>query len=277
MADWKPFTPTAQSVRIIAATDPTQNKRLAVFLDQHKNAAAGYPEGRGWWGFVERASNGADMPGLVAELQPICADTMIRGKFYKGWLAPWYPDSKYINEKIGSMDGNYFEIDYNRMETDWNAAEQEYYQYAITAALAHNLPVPQLGGVVDYRLQAIVGKGRKSPRIPRAAKMGHQWLLGFSNEPDEMMARLISASSGHFEIPTVEQVKANESEADTLRRQVAEMQAQMKAFFARAGDDVILPADVKPKKSGKAKRTLSPEHLAAMKAGREKSKQAAGV
>jgi hypothetical protein len=263
MADWKPFTPTAQAVRIMATTDPTQNKRLAVFLDQHRNAAAGFPDGRAWWGFVERAANGADMPGLVAELQPVCADSMIRGKMYKGWLAPWYPDAKYINEKIGTLDGNHFEIDYGKMETDWRAAEDAYFQRAITAALAHELPVPTMGGVVDYRVQAIVGKPPRSPRIPQAARTGHQWLLGFSTEKDEMLERLISAASGHFAMPTPEQMRTAETEADALRRQVAEMQEQMKAFFAKAGDTVIVPSAEKPKKGG---RTTAAQRAAAQRA-----------
>ena len=264
---WRPFTPTAQAVRIMAATDPTQNKRLAIFLDQHRNAAAGHPDGRGWWGFVERAANGADMPGLVGELQPICADSMIRGKFYKGWLAPWYPDSKYINRTIGLMDGNHFEIDYASMEIDYRAAEEAYYQFAITAALAHELPVPTIGGLVDYRVRAIAGKPPRSPRIAQGAKVGHQWLLGFSDEKDELLERLISAASGHFEIPTPDQMRSTADDTAALMQQVKDLQAQMQALFAKAGDDVIVPSDEKPKK----KRTMSDAQKAAMAAGRAKA------
>lgn len=263
---WQPFTPTAQTVRIIAATDQTM--RLAVFLDQHRNAAAGFPDGRGWWGYVQRAANGADLPGLVGSLQPIGPnDAMIRGKLYKGWIAPWYPEDKYINEHLGALDGNHFEIDYAKMDQDYQTAQDSYYQGAIQAALAHELPIPILGGAVDYRVRAIVGKGPKSPRIAQAAKTGHQWLLGFSDEPDEMLARLISVTSGAFEMPTPEQMKSNVSEVDDLRLQLAALSKQMQELFAKAGDDVSVPSDVKPKK----KRTLSPEHLAKLKAGREKS------
>lgn len=273
MSDWKPFTPTAQSVRIMAVADPTQHKRLAVFLDQHRNAAAGFPDGRPWWGFLERAANGADMPGLVGELQPICADSMIRDKFYKGWLAPWYPDSKYINRQIGLMDGNHFEIDYVAMETDFQLAQDDYYQKAITAALAHSLPVPELGSLVDYRVQAIVGKPRKSPRIPQAAKAGHQWLLGFESEPDELLQRLISASSGHFQLPTPEQMRADEGETAALRRQVSEMAAQMKELFAKAGDDVVVPSADKPRHKGSGKGR-TPAQLAADQRQRDAAKRA---
>lgn len=269
MADWKPFTPTAQAVRIMATTDPTQNKRLAVFLDQHRNAAAGFPDGRAWWGYVERAANGADLPGLVGELQPVCADSMIRGRLYKGWLAPWYPDATYINRRLGSLDGNHFEIDYQAMEIDWRKSEEDYFQRAITAALAHELPVPTIGGLVDYRVRAIAGKPPKSPRIPQAAKTGHQWLLGFSDEKDELLERLISAASGSFEIPTPEQMRAHEGETDALRRQVVEMQEQMRAFFAKAGDDVIVPSADKPKKSS-GKREMSAAQKAALAKGRQK-------
>lgn len=269
MADWKPFTPTAQAVRIMALQDPTQHKRLAVFLDQHRNAAAGFPDGRPWWGYVERAANGADMPGLVGELQPVTVDSMIRGRMYKGWIAPWYPDAKYINETIGLADGNHFEINYAKMESEWRASEEEFYQRAITAALAHDLPVPTLGGKLDYRVRAIVGRPPKSARLAQAAKTGHQWILGFSQEPDELLQRLVNASVGTFEMPTAEEMKAKENETDTLRRQMAEMQAQFQALLAEAGDDVVVPSAEKPKK----KRTLSPEHLAKLKAGREKNKQ----
>jgi hypothetical protein len=251
----------------MATTDPTQNKRLAVFLDQHRNAAAGFPDGRAWWGYVERAANGADLPGLVGELQPVCADSMIRGKMYKGWIAPWYPDAAYINRRLGTLDGNHFEIDYQAMEIDWRKSEEEYFQRAITAALAHELPVPTIGGLVDYRVRAIVGKPPKSPRIPQAAKTGHQWLLGFSDEKDELLERLISAASGSFEIPTPEQMRAHEGETEALRRQVVEMQEQMRAFFAKAGDDVLVPSPDKPKKSsGKPAKMTAAERAKAQRA-----------
>lgn len=266
--NWTPFTPTAQSVRIMATTDPTQNKRLAVFLDQHRNAAAGFPDGRAWWGFVERAANGADMPGLVGELQPVCADSMIRGKYYKGWIAPWYPDSKYINRTIGLMDGNHFDIDYQSMELDYKKAEEDYYQYAITAALAHELPVPTIGGLVDYRLRAIVGRPPKSPRIPQAAKTGHQWLLGFSQEKDELLERLISAASGHFEIPTPEQMRSGQQDTEALQQQIRDLQAQMRAFFAKAGDDVLVPSDAKPRKR---RGPMSEQQKEAIRKGQQKA------
>ncbi len=260
---WKPFTPTAQAVRIMATTDASNNMRLAVFLDQHRNAAAGYPDGRAWWGYVQRAANGADMPGLVGELMPVATDSMIRGRLYKGWQAPWYPDAKYINERLGELDGNHFEIDYTKMEAEWKQSEDEYFQRAITAALAHELPIPTIGGPVDYRVRAIVGRPPKSPRIPAAAKTGHQWLLGFSTEKDELLERLLSAGSGAFEVPTPEQMRAHEGETERLRREVFEMRELMHTLIAKAGDTVIVPTPGKP-----AKRTMSQAQKDALAKGR---------
>lgn len=263
---WRPFTPTAQAVRIMASTDAANNMRLAVFLDQHRNAAAGYPDGRAWWGYVQRAANGADMPGLVGELMPVAVDSWIgakQPKFYKGWQAPWYPDAKYINERLGELDGNHFEIDYTKMEADWKIAETEYYQRAINAAIAHSFPVPNLGGPLDYRVQAIVGRPPKSARIPAAAKTGHQWLLGFSTEKDELLERLLISAAGGFEMPSAEQIREREGESDRLRREVYEMRELMQQLMAKAGDNVILPSSGKP-----TKRVMSQAQKDALAKGR---------
>lgn len=273
MGDWSVFKPTAQSVRIMAMTDPTNNRRPVVMLDQHRHRD--HPEGRAWWGFVERAANGALNPGLTGDLYPINTATPIRGKVYKPWNAPWFPDSKYINMAVGLQEGNHFEINYGLMEAEYRQAEDGYYQRAIGAALAHDLPVPVLGGPVDYAVQAIVGRAPKSSRLPRAAMTGHQWLLGFNDEPDELLLRLISPTSGHADVATMDEHRKTSGEVQTLQAQVQAMQKLLAALAAKGAIEEV-PTPEKPKRKGatQTQQDNLAKGRAALKAKRESAAMA---
>lgn len=240
---WVPFSPTAQSVRISASKGQRGRRRVVVVTDQHTHPL--YPEGRAWWGYAEKqSSEDAIAPGLVGDLYPIATDSHVRlrpnqpPKFFKGWQAPWYPPSKYINTGLDLTDGPHLTIAYKVMDVDFTQSRRDYLRRAVEAAVQHQLPIPDDGTPVDFRVQAIVGRAPMSPRIPKAALTGHQWLLGFTGpeDEDETLARLLD--------PTVDllaiQKAAREMEAqgakvnyeaikevETLRAQMAQMQSQM--------------------------------------------------
>lgn len=164
-----------------------KQRGLALFFDQHRSDK--WPDGRPWWGYTERPANGASTPMPVGELQP------------HGWQAPWYPESKYMNMSMGTLSSNRFRIAYERMVTDYRQAWDEYYQRAATEAAALNLPIPDYGEPLTWKLRAIVGNPPKSPKIPEAALGGDRWLLGFIDEPNEQLERLLYSGTDRIMTP----------------------------------------------------------------------------
>ncbi len=188
-----------------------KQRSLAVFYDQHKDGTK-FPNGRPWWCYVERPADGAAMPMPVGELQP------------HGWEAPWYPEHKYINMAMGRLSDNHFRIDYQRMITDYTSAMREYYSRAVKEAVALNLPAPGYMGVIGYRLTQIVGEPPKSPKIPEAALAGDRWLLGFHDETNEALSRLLTM--GNIALETPEQSISTQDEIAELREKLNQLIAQ---------------------------------------------------
>lgn len=191
-----------------------KQRSLAIFYDQHKDGSR-FPNGRPWWCHVERPADGAAMPMPVGELQP------------HGWFAPWYPDQKYIIMGLNRLSDNHFRIDYQRMITDYTAAMREYYSKAVREAISLNLPAPEYNGVIGYRLAQIVGEPPKSPKIPEAALAGDRWLLGFHDEPNEALERLLV--TGNALIATPEQSVSHGDEIAALKKQLDELMARSAA------------------------------------------------
>jgi hypothetical protein len=188
--------------RIVTPIDGwSQDKQrgLALFYDQHRSTK--FPDGRPWWCYTERPANGAAIPMPVGDLQP------------HGWNAPWFPEAKYMVMSMGTLASNKFRIAYERMVTDYRQAWDEYYQRAATEAAVLNLPIPDYGDVLTWKLRAVVGQPPRSPKIPEAALAGDIWLLGFTEEPNEYLARLLTNGTERF-------ATARESEARQERERV---------------------------------------------------------
>lgn len=176
--------------RIVAPSagwSQAQQRGLALFFDQHRSDK--FPDGRPWWCYTERPANGAATPMPVGDLQP------------HGWTAPWLPESKYMNMSMGTLNSNRFRIAYDRMIVDYRQAWDEYYQRAAEEAAATNLPIPEYGEPLTWKLKAIIGRPPKSPKIPEAALAGDRWLLGFTEEPNEQLERLLYSGSTQFASP----------------------------------------------------------------------------
>lgn len=197
----------------------------ATFYDQHRSAK--FPNGRPWWGYVEKSVDGVAMPGVVGELQP------------DGWNAPWFPESKYIIDSIGraTADGRLqqvgamyemrFRIDYARMMQDYTTAMREYYRRAVQEAAALHLRLPEYGGAIEYALRMVVGQPPKSPKIPEAALAGDPWLLGFDTHENEGLARLLVTGNESLPTPTqAEQtVDARDVDMAAMKEQIASLTA----------------------------------------------------
>lgn len=194
-------------------------KRTVLFLfDQHK--AADYPNGRPWWcyGEVQVDPNVPPMP--VGDLQPVVADVRTEdGEIIKGWSAPWVPEQKYVQMSIGMRTNGRFRIRYDAMIADYRAGTEEYYRRAMNEAAALNLPMPShVGAPVAWKLKQIVGEPPKSPKVPEAALSGDRWLLGFSDDVNEELKRLLY--TGQSAIPTPDETSQPEFTEDELAEAV---------------------------------------------------------
>lgn len=198
-------------------------RSYAVFYDQHK--CAKYPQGRPWWAVVERPAEGAAMPMPVGELQP------------QGWDAPWLPDAAYINKSIGratpgaTMQEHKFRIDYPTMIQDRKTAMKEYYDRAVLEAIGQGWEAPDFGGVISFRLRAIVGTPPLSQKIPEAAMAEDPWILGFSPTENETLARLLA--HGLEYIATAGQSEAKVDRMADMEAKLAAATEQMSAMMER--------------------------------------------
>jgi hypothetical protein len=240
-----------------------QNKQRspAIFYDQHRDTNYTAPDGskpfmngRPWWCYVERPSDGASMPQPVGPVMPL------------GWDAPWFPDDKYINRSVGKVtaDGRWitkgsglqeqrFRIDYQAMMADYTTEMRGYYRKAVLEAAGQRMTAPQYGGAIEYALRQIIGNPPKSPKIPEAALAGNKWLLGLQQpifdertqrwvvEEDEQLARLLSF--GEIELLTPqESATKSMNDIETIR---AEFEAFKKKMMSQNGPPDVAPVRVK--------------------------------
>lgn len=206
----------------IATIGEGQNQNLSrkvkIFFDQHRNAAQGFPEGRPWWGYCERQVDGSDAKP-VAELVPVSADIQLPdGTNLVGWDAPWTPEPKYINMAVSYMVGNRFQIDYVRMQRDYENASRTYYDLVNNEMHAKGWdPVP-LYASVPYVVRALkhIGAPPKSPKLPQAALAGDRWLLGWTDIVNEQLKATLDTDNGRLSYTPAE---------ETVRRPSVELAA----------------------------------------------------
>lgn len=116
-----------------------------------------------------------------------------------GWKAEWLPASRFAKFR---RDGDlHFEWQYHVMADELSADVASYYEAATKFALEHNLPVPEVGGVVDRRISAVFGPAPLSPEIPLAAAAGDPGLLGMPgvvlSDDLKLILRQGTISTGH--------------------------------------------------------------------------------
>ncbi len=270
-----------------------KQRAIGVFYDQHKsstyavkNAETGeteYPflDGRPWWADIEKSTG---MP--VGPLYPM------------GWGAPWIPPVKYINESIGRIDARgrivqnatmqlrWFRIDYVTMKKEYTEAMQSYYRLAVEEASRLNLPIPDYGDVIPFKLKAIIGPPPMSPKIPEAAEGGNPWLLGMAVanvydratgkmvvEEDETLARLLRAPNET--LLTGEQLQRKAEEKESTAAAMTEVLEQMRAMQAELA--AMREAERERKAAEAAKQQAAVERMANARAAKKKQPTPAGV
>jgi len=211
-----------------------QNKQraYAFWYDQHKSPQ--FPDGRPWWSVVERAADGAAMPMPVGEVQPA------------GWVAPWFPPPHLLTRSIGrakpgsSMYEHRFIIDYGSLAADDSNSMREYYRRAAQAAAQLKEPIPQYGQDISWGLAQIIGTPPRSPKIAEAALAGDEWLLGFSDEINKPLARLLDMGGEKF--MTAAEADKTGNVVQEMQRQLDELRAMIAAQIAAAGPQAPVAA-----------------------------------
>lgn len=128
-----------------------------------------------------------------------------------GWKAEWLPASRFAKFR---RDGDlHFEWQYHVMADELSADVASYYEAATKFALEHNLPVPEVGGVVDRRISAVFGPAPLSPEIPLAAEAGDPGLLGTPgavlSDDLKLILRQGTISTGHDALRQIKDRIAN--------------------------------------------------------------------
>lgn len=172
------------------------------FFDQHVNMGKGrqFPKGRPWWGELHRAAdretmlNGKPIPdGFISQMTPgehVVSDAGIvdRGAcFASVWEAPWYPLQRYFvfNNLRSTISFNY-----QKMLTDEQQGRRDYWTAAGKIGTQMNVAVNPNKPPHPQIILAL-GEPSQMYRIAQAALAGDPWLLGFIDEPNEDLAKIL--------------------------------------------------------------------------------------
>lgn len=172
--------------RIPEGFSQASNRGVMFWFDQHKDphyrdaeGVAIFEQGRPYWSWVERSSEGVAAPMPVGEIRAL------------GWRAPFVVPQKYIVRSIGRVQSNgswlkgagstqFFKIDYAEMMKDDREATEAYYQLAVNEAVRLKEPIGSVryGKPLTPEMTLVVGKAPRSPKIAEACMAGDKWILG---------------------------------------------------------------------------------------------------
>lgn len=170
---------------------------IDTYTDQHawtKGPKADvFRDGRPWTGYREFASERGNPEGFVtAELQKGAFYEHDREKsFASAWDAPWSPESEYFDFNHRTKK---IKLRYDKCIGKYGFFYRQYFDAAAKLAGANGWGEITFGVIPKFQITAIVGLPPISPRIPEAAMAGDPWLLGFEEEPNPVLARLLNKS-----------------------------------------------------------------------------------
>lgn len=249
--------PTKPTYEIQTANTQAKTRKLVTLYDQHKSPR--FPAGRPWWGYAEMPAERGAPWGMVGSLQP----GNHLNPFGDAWEAPWLPDDKWMQPNV---ETGRLTINYMGMVIEYKAATEKYYEKCAEVAHENKWIAPEFGGYVDHRFRGVVGKYLpQSPLIPQAAMAGDPWLLGFTTEINERLAKALRETTYGASVPfgavapPVQETPVQQDEAVTLTPD--ELSAMIAAEVAKALAGIT--------------KTPSPEKVAAaakMRAAKEAKK-----
>lgn len=231
------------------------NRYVDTFYDQHKWGSR-FPNGRPWWGYREYAANRGDKDAFCCSPTPGDHNDPMGSN----WHAPWDPETRFFEYNYLR---NTIRIRYDYMIAEREQMARTYYAAVAKLCAANGWPEVPFGAMPRQNICFVVGEPPESSKIPRAAQAGDPWLLGFVEEPNEQLAKLLgfSATTG-MKIETTEPVVEAKltpdqvlavSEPDKLAALIATIVAQTLDAREQAKKD----KQAATMRAAKAKRTTA--------------------
>lgn len=182
-------SPSKAPANYQGGADQANRRMLTTFRDQHKSPK--FPEGRPWWGYVELPADPMQPPGVVGAMQPGNHEHPFGTRedpTYERWEAPWYPQEKFFDfdHRRGII-----RLRYDKMVVEYTAENRKYYAAANKIAAGNGWEPPKPGGAMHPRFVDILGQQPQSVKIPQAAQAGDRWLLGFQDERNDELAKIL--------------------------------------------------------------------------------------
>jgi hypothetical protein len=171
----------------------------ANIYDHHKTGPGGrFPQGRPWNGPMELSANPdlREAPGFVAPLsQGLYVDDEAgnvdrRATFASVWSAPWTPVEKFFVFDYKRMRLTFA---YQRMINEEQQAMDTYYEAAAKLGAGKEILI-EPGVIPPYAITGVIGSPYsyiRNIKLARAALAGDPWLLGFIDEPNGELAKLL--------------------------------------------------------------------------------------
>lgn len=169
------------------------NRFLANSYDQHKHPVKAL-EGRPWHGYREHNANKGHAPGFCSPLSPgrhVEEGEDPRAAWATVWHAPWMPEERFF--EFNFLRGTH-KIRYDQMIGVDKKFYDDYFDAAAKVAYEKNYSEVIYGAVPAHGITAIIGAPPRSPKIAEAAQAGDPWLLGFSEEVNTELAKLLGMS-----------------------------------------------------------------------------------
>lgn len=203
-------TPSKPTVRGASSVGSQRDRRFTdTFFDTHRHQVR-FPKGRPFTGQREFTS-GTDRESIDAGFissglqcgEWVC-DNPDMGQtreeraetLASAWHAPWLPVSKYFKFNYRRK---LITLDYARGLADERAGLDRYYRAAAKMSGANGWGEVKYGVQPSYQITTLLGE--PSPHLPiwQAAIAGDPWLLGFVDEPNEQLAKILGLDVHYLE------------------------------------------------------------------------------
>lgn len=173
--------------------DQANRRMLVTYRDHHKDRK--FQDGRPWWGYVELPADPKHPMGAVGAMQPGNHEFPFGTRedpTHERWEAPWYPQEKFFDfdHRRGTI-----RLRYDKMIAEYTSENRVYYAAANKIAAGNGWEPPKMGGALHPRFIDILGQQPQSVKIPQAAQAGDRWLLGFTDEPNEELAKILKETT----------------------------------------------------------------------------------
>lgn len=191
-----PTKPTTARGGALVIGSQADTRYIDTYFDGHiwTRGKRQFPNGRPWTGFREFSAEKGRPDGFVtAELSPgEHFENDREATFASVWQAPWTPESRYFEF---DHQKKRIKLRYDKVIGDLSVAQRTYYTAAAKISNQNGWKETEFGQLPRFQITSLIGDPSLSPRIPQAAQAGDPWLLGFDEEANPELARLLGISS----------------------------------------------------------------------------------